>query len=304
MALSSASAAEPSRLFSPAELWIATRRPFRKHLRENRPHCRAQHYPHAAGDNREHHVEGRAEAGDRVRTNVHLILPEGGATQRAHGRRQRRNLELFSGDIDADGRRRILVLACRIERVAVHAPVHTPPHEESEQPEREHDVVGEHAIGLELHRVQGKAIAVAFRLCPERAAGVVAQADDAEPHEFGERQREQPEIVPGDAEAEAGVADQHANDRRHEHGDRNAEPWRNTGNVPEHDCNVGPNAGEGAVPQRRQPEAAHQRPAGVDEGPQEDLDQQMQIVLLGRAEKDTHHQRQRGNRHQAGNRRS
>jgi hypothetical protein len=44
----------------------------------------------------------------------------------------------------------------------------TPPHEESEQPEREHDVVGEHAIGLNCIAYK-KAIAVR-RLCPERAA--------------------------------------------------------------------------------------------------------------------------------------
>ena len=102
----------------------------------------------------------------------------------------------------------VLVLAGGVERVAVHAAVDSDPDVEAEQPERERDVVGEHAVGLELHRVKREAVAVAQRLGAERAAGAVAQADDAEADELGQRQRQQREVVARDAQAEARIADQ------------------------------------------------------------------------------------------------
>src|SRR2546425_8332540 len=49
--------------------------------------------------------------------------------------------------------------------------------------------------------------------------------------------------------------------------------------VPEEGHCVGPEAEEGPVAQRDQAEAAHERPRSADEGPDEDLDQDVEDVL-------------------------
>ena len=59
--------------------------------------------------------------------------------------------------------------------------------------------------------------------------------------------------------------------------------------------------GEGAVAQRSEAEPAHQRPARVDEGPQQDLDQQVQVVFLGARHEEVHQQGQGSNRCNADN---
>ena len=218
------------------------------------------------------------------------------AADRAHRGRDRGDLQLLARDVDADRGGRVLVLARGIERVAVHAAVDAPPDVKADRPQRERDVIGEHAVRLELHRVERDAVAVARRLRAERAAGVVAQADDAQPHELGERQRQQREIVPDDAQVEARIADQQRDHDRHHDRDRNADPRRDAGVVPQQHHHVGADAGERAVAERGQPEAAHQRPAGVDERPDQDLDQQMQIVFLRRREHEAHRERQQQQR--------
>ena len=63
--------------------------------------------------------------------------------------------------------------------------------------------------------------------------------------------------------------------------ERNAEPGREAVIVPQQRRHIGADAHEGAVAERDEAEAAHQRPGGVDEGPEQDLDQQMQEI--GRA---------------------
>ena len=179
-----------------------------QHLREDGADGRSEQHPDAAGDGGEHHVERQAEPGDRVGTDVHLVLSEDRAAQRAHGRRQRRDLEPLPGDVDANGGRGVLVLAGGVERIAVHAGIDPQPHVEPQHPQREGDVEGQRPVRLELQRIERDAVAGARRLRAERAARKVAQADDAQPHELGQRQRQQREVVAGDAEAEAGIADQ------------------------------------------------------------------------------------------------
>src|SRR5262245_20805076 len=51
--------------------------------------------------------------------------------------------------------------------------------------------------------------------------------------------------------------------------------------------------------ERGQAEPTHQRPAGIDEGPQQDLDQQVQVIFLRGWKEHTHDQRQRRNRDDA-----
>ena len=72
---------------------------------------------------------------------------------------------------------------------------------------REDDEVGQQAIGLELHGIERNAIAVALWLGAERAAGVVAETHQAQPDELREGQGQQGEIVAGDPQIEAGIAD-------------------------------------------------------------------------------------------------
>jgi hypothetical protein len=92
--------------------------------------------------------------------------------------------------------------------------------------------------------------------------------------------------MPDDAEAEAGIADQHRDDPGEHHGDRDADPGRQAGIVPQQRHRIGANAEKGAMAKRHQPEPAHQRPARIDEAPDQDGDQQMQIVIAQPEERD------------------
>jgi hypothetical protein len=98
-----------------------------------------------------------------------------------------------------------------------------------------------------------------------------------------------------DFETETRIADDHAQQRRQNDAERDAEPRRHIEIVPQQRRHVGADAHEGAMAERDQPEPPHRRPGGIDEPPQQDLDQQVEKIS-GRD------QRQRDQHAQAGDR--
>jgi hypothetical protein len=62
--------------------------------------------------------------------------------------------------------------------------------------------------------------------------------------------------------------------------DDGAHPGRQPEGVPEQRGRVGADPEEGAVAERHEPEAAHERPGPADERPDEDLDDHVQNVLV------------------------
>src|SRR5581483_8185651 len=84
--------------------------------------------------------------------------------------------------------------------------------------------------------------------------------------------------MPDHAARETGIAD----DDGEQYGGRdrqgNAEPRRQAPIGPEQRRDVGPEPHERAVPEGDEAEPAHQGPGGIDEGPDQDLDHEMQEI--------------------------
>src|SRR5207247_1261487 len=100
------------------------------------------------------------------------------------------------------------------------------------------------------------------------------QAEDLAP-----RQRHQGEVVADDPEARARIGHDQGEDHRRRHRHERAEPGRQAIEIPEQRRRVGADAEEGAMAERDEAEAAHQRPGASDERPDEDLDDDVQHVL-------------------------
>jgi hypothetical protein len=147
--------------------------------------------------------------------------------------------------------------------------------------EAERDVE-EHRLVGELQREDGERLAArerGLRRHAERAPRLVAERDDHQSCHLGERKRHEREVMPGDPEAKARVTDQHRDDDCERDAERDADPRRHAEVVPQHRDHVGADPHERAVAERDEPEAPHQRPAGVDEAPEQDHDQEVQRVL-------------------------
>ena len=130
---------------------------------------------------------------------------------------------------------------------------------------------------VELQRQQLAALG-AVRRVAERAAGVVARRGDDLQHDARQRQRHQHEIMPGDAKAETGIGDHQRQCARRHHADGNADPWRYAEMIPQQRRDIGADAHEAAMAERHQAEAAHDRPRGVGERPDQDQHQDVQVI--------------------------
>ena len=118
----------------------------------------------------------------------------------------------------------------------------------------------------------------AVRRIAQRTAGVVAGRGDDLQHDAGQRQRHQHEIMPGDAEAETGIGHHERQHARRQHAHGNADPWRHAEMVPQQRRHIGADAHEAAMPERHQAEAAHDRPRGIGERPDQDQHQDVQMI--------------------------
>ena len=143
-------------------------------------------------------------------------------------------------------------------------------------PDAERDQVPRRLV-VELQRQQLAALG-AVRRVAERAAGPIARRGDDLQHDAGQRQRHQHEIMPGDAEAKAGIGDHERQRARRHHADGNADPRRDAEMVPQQRRDVGADAHEAAMAERHQAEAAHDRPRGVGERPDQDQHQDVQVI--------------------------
>ena len=178
----------------------------------------------AADDGGEHHLQRHRDAAHRVGRDEHLVLAVERAGERGHERAEHRDLELLRGHVDACRGRRVLVLRDRLHRVALHAAVDPAPDQQADRPDAERDQVPCHLV-VELQRQQRAALG-ALRRVAERAAGLVARGGDDLQHDARQRQRHQREVVAGDAEAKAGIADDHGQRAGADQRDRNADPRR------------------------------------------------------------------------------
>ena len=84
--------------------------------------------------------------------------------------------------------------------------------------------------------------------------------------------------MPGDAKAEAGIGDDQRKDTRTNQAQGNADPWRDAQMVPEQRGDVSADAHEATMAERDQAEAAHDRPRGVGERPDQDQHQDVQMI--------------------------
>jgi hypothetical protein len=121
---------------------------------------------------------------------------------------------------------------------------------------------------------------------------VVAHADDDQPRDLGQRQRHQREVVADDLEAEARIADDQGHHQRDHQRHHRADPGRNAKEVPQQHHRVGADAKEGPVTEAHQAQAAHDRPAGVDERPQQRHHHQVQRIVADAGERNGERQRQ------------
>ncbi len=189
--------------------------------------------------------------------------------------------------MDAERGGCLLLLADRLQREPPHALVHPAPDPQAEDPDREHDVEPDD-LGGELQpaeRGRGAGLQVGVRRRPERAAGLVAQRDDDQARDLGEREGDEREVMADDLEAEARVADRERGERGGAERGERAQPRREAEMVPEHHHAVGADAHEGAVPEADEPHPPHQRPARVDVAPEEHEDEQVQRVVADAEER-------------------
>ena len=144
-------------------------------------------------------------------------------------------------------------------------------------PDEQRDQIPRRLV-VELQRQQLAALG-AVRRVAERTAGVVARRGDDLQHDARQRQRHQHEIMPGDAEAKTGIGDHDsASTPAADHADGNADPWRHAEMVPQQRRDIGADAHEAAMAERHQAEAAHDRPRGVGERPDQDQHQDVQMI--------------------------
>src|SRR5438552_663708 len=244
----------------------------------------AEQRVHPAQHHREHDAQRDADAGQGVGVHVGDVLrvrdaPHGGEHGREHG-----DGDLEARDVDADRGGRGLVLADRLHRRARHRAVHAVPHPEPQRPQHERSVV-EDALVRELHGHQ----AVGARRPhgeAERASRPVALRDDEQAHDLADGEGDEPEVVADHLKARARVGDDHGEGGREHDGGEGAEPRREAEEVPEQRRRVVAEPEEGAVPERDEAEAAHERPRAADERPDEDLDQDVEDVLAHAAHRD------------------
>src|SRR5262249_57520695 len=95
---------------------------------------------------------------------------------------------------------------------------------------------------------------------------------------------EEPEGGADAGKARAGVADHRGQAHGEEHGHEPADPRSETEEVPEETGRVGAHAEESAVAEGHEAEAAHERPRAADEGPDENLHDDVDEVLAHPAE--------------------
>ncbi|MCX7273094.1 MAG: hypothetical protein NTV19_07875 [Burkholderiales bacterium] len=174
----------------------------------------------------------------------------------------------------------------------VHAAIDPVPDEQRHQPAAQHQIKPGHLAG-KLHGRQrpGRAFGQRrLRRDAQRAAGVVAQADDDQPGDLGERQGHQREIVADNLEAEARIADHEGHHQRDDERHHRADPGRDAVEIPQQHHGVGADAQEGAVAEAHQTQATHDRPAGVDERPQQGHHHQVQRIVAHAGER--HDERQ------------
>jgi hypothetical protein len=157
------------------------------------------------------------------------------------------------------------------------------PDHQAGQPDAERDHVP-HDLVVELQRQQVVALGPLGRIA-ERTAGPVARRRDDLQHDARQRQRHQHEIMAGDAEAEAGIGDDHGERAGADQADRNAEPRRDAEMVPQQRRHIGTDAHEAAMAERHQTEATHHRPRGVGERPDQDQDQDVQMIGIAMDER-------------------
>ena len=112
----------------------------------------------------------------------------------------------------------------------------------------------------------------------QRAAGIVARRGNHLQDNSGQRKRDQHEIMAGDTEAKTGIRHDHRQHGGSDHRDGNAEPWRHAEMVPQQRRHISANAHEAAMPQRDQAEPAHHRPRRIGKRPDQDQDQDVQVV--------------------------
>src|SRR3954447_23260476 len=96
-----------------------------------------------------------------------------------------------------------------------------------------------------------------------------------------------------DAQMEAGIADEQRHHDRNNDGNRDAKPRRQAHIIPQENAAIAADSGESAVAERGEAETAHDRPAGINERPNENLDQQVKIVPFRAAEEKADDERQR-----------
>jgi hypothetical protein len=161
-------------------------------------------------------------------------------------------------------------------RPARHAAVDPAPDQQADGPHAEGDQVP-HRLVVELQGDQVAARGALGRVA-QRAAGPVARRRDDLQDDARQRQRHQHEIVAGDAEAKARIGDDQRQRAGADQGDRNADPRRDVEVVPHQRRDIGADAHEAAMTQRHQAEAAHHRPRGVGERPDQDEDQDVDVI--------------------------
>src|SRR6266851_5741380 len=82
----------------------------------------------------------------------------------------------------------------------------------------------------------------------------------------------------GDAEAKARISHDKREHPCRQHARGNADPWRDAEMVPQQRRDIGADAHEAAMPERHQAEAAHDRPRGIGERPDQDQHQDVQVI--------------------------
>ena len=190
-----------------------------------------------------------------------------------------RHAQLLAHHVDADGSGGAFILRDGVERGAPLADVDEMPDDDAEHPGHERDSVEVRLLG-KLQRVPG--VPDGLRRHAERAAGDVARRDDRQQRDLAQRQRDEREVMADDAQAKARIAD----DEREKHGDedadRDAEPGRKAGIVPQQGRDIGADTEKRAMAERDEAEFPHERPGRVDEAPKQDLDRDVEHVIARR----------------------
>ena len=92
------------------------------------------------------------------------------------------------------------------------------------------------------------------------------------------RERHQRKIMTDDPQMKARIANDDAKQYGQRYAERNADPGRYTGVVPQQRRHISSHTHERAVAERYKSKASHNRPGGIDEAPQQNLNQQMNDI--------------------------